>query len=574
MNLLAMSFEGELAPSFDLRCLRGERLPDGWGLGYYPGGDPAATVLKEPNPAEGSIRGDLVKAWEHLESSLFMVHIRTATWGAASDANTQPFVRSYARRDWMFGHSGSLRHGIESRPKARFEPVGGTDTEQVFCDLLDRIAEKGWRSLAEADPMLLRGWLDAFNEHGTLSAALTDGRDLYIYADRDGDPIHVGQLRPPYERLALGDTELSVDLTRRGTKPRKGVVASTGRLDVDTDGACVWRILPPGHLLVLRQGAVMTEVGPSRAGPGVAPVARHGRDVTRLDRTEPRRFHVVHRTTYTYERPVERSQHIFRLEPLVDRLQTVSSSEVHCSVDGKVRIYDDVFGNRIRRLHLDRPYQELLIEARSTVDVLDVDPLDYRPLQARTLIPLVWMPWQRHMLQPFLLPPELPASELDELLDYAMSFVRRNDYDLLSTLCDMTQTIFREYAYRPGVTTLSTTAYEVYVTRQGVCQDFTNLFICLARLLSVPARYVCGYVYTGEKSANHAMSEASHAWAQVYLPEAGWKGFDPTNGIITQTDHVRVAVGRNYRDTTPTSGTIYVGGGGETLAAEVRIERE
>ena len=76
-----------------------------------------------------------------------------------------------------------------------------------------------------------------------------------------------------------------------------------------------------------------------------------------------------------------------------------------------------------------------------------------------------------------------------------------------------------------------------------MCQDFTNLFICLARLLGVPARYVCGYVYTGPKSAellpHQRQGEASHAWVQLYLPQVGWKGFDPTNGILTQTDHVR-----------------------------------
>ena len=54
--------------------------------------------------------GELVKAWEHLESSLFLIHIRTATWGSISDANTQPFTRSWGRRDWMMAHSGSLRH--------------------------------------------------------------------------------------------------------------------------------------------------------------------------------------------------------------------------------------------------------------------------------------------------------------------------------------------------------------------------------------------------------------------------------------------------------------------------------
>lgn len=67
-------------------------------------------------------------------------------------------------------------------------------------------------------------------------------------------------------------------------------------------------------------------------------------------------------------------------------------------------------------------------------------------------------------------------------------------------------------------------------------------------------------------------SEASHAWVQVYLPEVGWMGFDPTNGVLTRTDHVRVAVGRSYVDATPTAGTIYVGGGGETLEVEVTVE--
>ena len=127
-------------------------------------------------------------------------------------------------------------------------------------------------------------------------------------------------------------------------------------------------------------------------------------------------------------------------------------------------------------------------------------------------------------------------------------------------------------------TNTGTTASEAFKMKRGVCQDFANLFICLARLLSVPARYVCGYVYCGPRAtsdaarANAVQSEASHAWVQLYLPEVGWKGFDPTNGVLTQTDHVRVAVGRSYVDATPTSGTIFVGGGGETLEVDVRCE--
>src|SRR5688572_5552484 len=106
-----------------------------------------------------------------------------------------------------------------------------------------------------------------------------------------------------------------------------------------------------------------------------------------------------------------------------------------------------------------------------------------------------------------------------------MRYVMRNAYDLLDTLPDLTQTLFREYVYQQGATNLFTTAFDVYVKRRGVCQDFTNLMICLARLLGVPARYVCGYIYTGPKTPNRVQSEASHAWVQLYLPQVGWKGF-------------------------------------------------
>jgi transglutaminase-like putative cysteine protease len=286
---------------------------------------------------------------------------------------------------------------------------------------------------------------------------------------------------------------------------------------------------------------------------------------------------VVHRTVYKYAQPVERSKHVLRLAPVHDRLQSVRSCEVMVSVPrSQEREYDDVFGNRVQRFEIDTPFTEMAIEARSVVEVLDIDPLGFGPLRVGSTIPLVWMPWQRQVLDPFLLPPELPETELAELAEYAMTFVRRNDSDLLDTLLEINDTIYREYAYRPGTTTNLTTAFDTHVNRRGVCQDFANLMICLARLLGVPARYVCGYVYTGPKPADatdrERQGEASHAWVQLYLPQVGWKGFDPTNGKLTQTEHVRVAVGRNRLDATPTAGTIFVGGGGETLSVDVRIE--
>jgi transglutaminase-like putative cysteine protease/predicted glutamine amidotransferase len=567
-NLLAMSFEGELAPSFTLHCLDvGRTLPDGWGLGYYPAGEPTAAILKEPAPPQGSIRSQLALAWEQVASSLFVLHIRHATWGALSDANTQPFARAWGRRDWLMAHAGSLDKKLPD-VAGPFEPIGSTDTEQLFCQLLNKCVERNWRNLGEVDMAVMVGWIAELNEIGGMTMCLTDGRDLVVHADRRGDPLWLGQLEPPYEKIAFGDNDLGIDLTRRGAKARKGVVVSTEPQqprDGDAAKALTWRQLEPGQFLVVREGAVIAECSTGK------PLATPRK--TRLPaKAEKQTYDIVHRTVYRYTQAIERSQHVLRLTPVQDRMQNLLSHELTVSVPAGEREYEDVFGNRVRRLTVESPFTEMVIEAKSVVEVLDTDPLGFGPLKVSSTIPLVWMPWQRQALDPFLLPPELPETELAELAEYAMSFVKRNDYDLLDTLLDINHTIHQEYAYTQGATTVFTTPFEVYVNRRGVCQDFTNLMICLARLLGVPARYVCGYIYTGPKATNQAQSEASHAWVQLYLPLTGWKGFDPTNGILTQTEHVRVAVGRNYLDATPTSGTIFVGGGGETLSVDVKVE--
>src|SRR5262245_18769841 len=259
-NLLAMSFEGELAPSFTLHCLdAGRTLPDGWGLGYYPAGEPSSAILKEPAPPQGSMRSQLALAWEQVASSLFVLHIRHATWGALSDANTQPFSRTWGRRDWLIAHAGSLDRKLPDT-LGPFEPVGSTDTEQMFCELLNRCIDREWKSIAGADLDVVLGWFGEWNELGGMTMCLSDGRDLLVHADRRGDPRWIGQLAPPYERIAFGDADLEIDLTRRGAKARKGVIVCTEQLQAregDAGRAVAWRQLPPGTLLVIREGAVI-----------------------------------------------------------------------------------------------------------------------------------------------------------------------------------------------------------------------------------------------------------------------------------------------------------------------------
>src|SRR5260221_10321133 len=140
----------------------------------------------------------------------------------------------------------------------------------------------------------------------------------------------------------------------------------------------------------------------------------------------------------------------------------------------------------------------------------------------------------------------------------------------METLFALTLPLFHDFQSPPSCTDLDTTPFQVSLTRRGVCQDFANLFITLARLLGIPARYVCGYLYTGNTGKSRAGSDASHAWVQLYIPHIGWKDFDPTNGVLPPMDHVRVAYGRHYRDATPTMGTIY-SGSNETMSIDVHV---
>jgi transglutaminase-like putative cysteine protease len=114
-------------------------------------------------------------------------------------------------------------------------------------------------------------------------------------------------------------------------------------------------------------------------------------------------------------------------------------------------------------------------------------------------------------------------------------------------------------------------------------QDLTHIFIAAARALGAPARYVAGYFRqgdgtfaegarkaAGEVASQSADHEAGHAWAEVHVPDLGWVGFDPVNGVCATDHHVRVAVGLDYLGAAPVRGAHY-GGGREDVAVSLRV---
>lgn len=602
-DVLLVNFDAPASPSLDINLSKLSAGPHalGWGLGWYPGNQPTATVIKDPSARQAQVFTDSLTDWSNFRSNIFFTKIR----GAEPDYNQsemQPFSRIYAGSDWMFMHNGDLdkvqMHAGTGDLSPRFEPVGKTDSEIAFCSLLARLEAQGARSLSDVNPATLLSWFSEFDNYGSADMYLTDGQTVCCYhGKRSPKPLRYARFTPPDIGQARVSGAVSIMIDNPQDTFRTAFIVTSA----DFTGA-PWTQMQPGQMILSNRAKIIWD----SAHPNVswlppaqtqakqdAPFPRPTENADTSESTQPaldfvtsprtvttttygkaltyRLYDLVHTTEYQYRTPVEHSTHYFRLMPSDDLTQTVINSKLSLSVGAEKIQFEDVFGNQSVHCEIAAPYQNLTVTATSRVKIFQTPQDNHSVSLRQTTIPLIWMPWQRQMMLPYLLPPELPETQLRELTDYAMSFVERNDYNLLRTIEDMNRSIYEDYEYVSGSTTNSTTAFEVYSNRRGVCQDFANVFICLARLLSLPARYRMGYIYTGANYANKIQSEASHAWAEVYLPYIGWRGFDPTNGCRVSQDHVRVACGRNYIDATPTSGTIYKGGGFETLRVDVKM---
>jgi transglutaminase-like putative cysteine protease len=142
--------------------------------------------------------------------------------------------------------------------------------------------------------------------------------------------------------------------------------------------------------------------------------------------------------------------------------------------------------------------------------------------------------------------------------------------DPLTTLRCLNEALYNAFDYAPQSTRVDSPIDEAIAARRGVCQDFTHIMLALVRELGLPARYVSGYLYHQRESDDRSVEDASHAWVEVYLPEFGWTGFDPTNNLITSDRHIRVAVGGDYADVPPTRG-IFKGKAQDELSVSVSV---
>lgn len=276
------------------------------------------------------------------------------------------------------------------------------------------------------------------------------------------------------------------------------------------------------------------------------------------------RYRIVHTTTYEYRESVSICHNEARLVPRSTAWQKPAGTRLTVEPTALALVEErDYFGNVVHFFTLEESHLRLAVTAVSEVEILPYEP------PALALSPA----WETvrdgvhkdlgldglRALEYTLESPHVRFSE--DLVAYAAdSFAPGRP--LLEAVFDLTRRIYADFKYEPGSTTVATPVDQVLKTRKGVCQDFAHLQIAMLRSLGLPVRYVSGYVHNAPRPGQPRLTgaDASHAWLSAFCPGFGYVDFDPTNGLIPKDEHITLAWGRDFSDTSPLKGVILGGG--------------
>jgi len=258
-------------------------------------------------------------------------------------------------------------------------------------------------------------------------------------------------------------------------------------------------------------------------------------------------LHIRHETTYRYARPIGATVQVIRLTPRAESGQRTIRWTL--TTPGRRVQHVDAFGNLAHLVTLDEPRDEILILAQGVVE--SADNAGMQPADDTGLSPLAF----------------LSGTQLTRVTPdiRTLAMGAAGHASGRAGVLDLAHRIREAVEYVPGATEVHHDAAEALRLGKGVCQDHTHLFIAACHAHGIPARYVSGYVHTGDANM------ASHAWADVWLEEEqGWFSLDITNAQPADNRYCRLAIGRDYLDACPVRG-VRRGGGAEAMQVRVYV---
>ena len=282
--------------------------------------------------------------------------------------------------------------------------------------------------------------------------------------------------------------------------------------------------------------------------------------------TEMVRYAIEHISRYHYRKTVARSAMWICLEPRSDFDQNVRRFEATTEPSVYLSPETDPFGNYKHFITVNFEHDSLVIDARSEVDNIAAARLPSTMESGAWQEIASWKNSFEHWHYTH-------ESAMTSESQHSKIAFRKNRIRLSGS--DPVGSFSLAKLIRNSTTPRSTNAAskieEILETRQGVCQDYAHVMIAIARSWGIPTRYVSGYMHLTGKHGEQVAETATHAWVECLLPDLGWFGFDPTNDTIADERHVRIAVGRDYLDVSPTRG-ILIDGESSTLDATVKME--
>lgn len=267
------------------------------------------------------------------------------------------------------------------------------------------------------------------------------------------------------------------------------------------------------------------------------------------------RLRVHHTTTYRYEPAASGVIQVLRLTPGNHDGQYVADWQVDLSTDSHLAMRRDAFGNITHVFTADGPLSELVVHVDGNIETQDTGGV---------------LKGTDERFPPSLFLRTTPLTQPGAALTAFVQELRAPfGNDVLGFLHRLMRELNTAMVFDTDPTSTGTSANEAFALKRGVCQDYAHIFIACARAAGAPARYVAGHFMRAD---GVVQQEAGHAWAETYVPDLGWVGFDPANGISTTDAHARVAIGLDYLGAAPVRGTRY-GGGVETLAVAVSVDQ-
>jgi transglutaminase-like putative cysteine protease len=267
------------------------------------------------------------------------------------------------------------------------------------------------------------------------------------------------------------------------------------------------------------------------------------------------RLQVRHITRFQYESEVTASFNEARMLPQTDHQQTVLRHEFRVNPTATIFEYKDYFGTYVKSFDVQLRHNALEIISESTVDTsIPTDEgtsISWEALDSDSV---------RDEFAEYL--------TLTELVDPIKSEIDlRSSGSPREAVTYLNEMIRNQITYTSGATHVYSPASEAWAKGAGVCQDFTHASLSLLREAKIPARYISGYLYTGNGTIGETVVGESHSWVEAWVGE--WIQFDPTNGREVSEDHVLVARGRDYHDVSPLKGIF---SGGRSRNTEVSVE--